>query len=96
MWDDIIAQKDKWIGGMLYDEDRDIVVDETTCTKLVDICYAGIANGHPRDEDWIEFVGEKFSCGAVRSIIGISCEPMEPGELIFAGAYGMRWRIVKP
>lgn len=93
MWKELIEQKSKWVGGILFDEDQDS--EQIMHTKLCDIRFNGIEHGYDREEDWIAFVGEDFSCGAWVGCLGLSCEPQHAGEMLFTGNYGLRFRIQK-
>ena len=92
MWQDLIDQKDKWIGGQLIDHgdsmDRSLLKPEllpaiTTIT------------GMELTDDSFRILGEEFNCGGSRQYIGLTSEPVENG-LAFSGYGGHRWDIVKP
>lgn len=95
MWQELVAQKDKWVGGRLIDYgdsmDRRMFASELPAeTKIVDMKLTN---------EYFEVNGEKFSCGGARSILGITAHSqfeVPEGGLAFSGYGGHEWHIVKP
>lgn len=93
MWQGIVDQKDKWIGGRLIDhgdpidrvlfaKDGDFTPLETT---IVDIKLT---------DEWFGVVGKDFECGGSREFVGLTNVRVENG-LAFIGYGGHRWDIVQ-
>jgi len=92
MWQDLIDQKEQWIGGKLIDHgdamDKALMGDqyEPMETEIVDFELT---------EQWFGVKGKEFDCGGSRAVVGICGEHVENG-LAIHGYGGHRWDIVKP
>ncbi len=90
MWQDLIDQKDKWIGGKIidYGDFGDVFFgrDKPSETKIVDFKLT---------DDTIEFVGEDWPIKYNREYIGLSSIKVANG-LALSGYAGHRIDIVKP
>lgn len=87
MWNELIAQKEKWIGGRLVDSDSDM--PDLMETVLLDIRWEDHGGG---PESFIEFVGQDFTCGGDRESVGLSPHS-PPGSLRFSGPYGLEFTV---
>lgn len=92
MWQDLIDQKDKWIGGKIIDYgdsmDKLLMGDKYKPmeTEIVDFDLT---------DETIEFIGVDFPVKYNREYIGLSSIRVE-GGLAFSGYGGHRIDIVKP
>lgn len=96
MWDDLVKQKEKWIGGKLMDYgdsmDRRLFKEGTfpSETTIVDIELT---------DEQISIKGEGFSSGGSRKYIGIvgsSQFGYPKNGLVFNGYGGHEFHIIKP
>ena len=95
MWQELADSQELWIGGTLIDygdaADRRLLGVEPAKTKIIGIRFA-----HGK---WFEVVGENFSCGGDRSVLGLtgnSSFPKPGNGLMFRGYGGHEWHIEKP
>lgn len=92
MWQELVDQKDKWIGGKLIEHgdpmDRAMMKEGTFPmeTTIVDFNLT---------DEWFGVVGEDFECGGSRECVGISGTRVENGLALY-GYGGHRFDIVKP
>lgn len=97
MWQDLVDQKDKWIGGKLIDhgdsmDRRLLAIGISQHTKFP--AETTIVDFNLTDE-WFSVVGEDFECGGSRECVGIGSDKVENG-LALCGYGGHRFDIVKP
>jgi hypothetical protein len=91
MWQDLIDQKDKWIGGKLVEHgdsmDRALMKEGTFPmeTEIVDFKLT---------DEWFGVVGKDFECGGHRSVVGLTGIKVENG-LAISGYGGHRFDIIK-
>lgn len=94
MWQDIVDQKERWIGGKLIDYgdhmDRVIFAKNGKFTPM-----ETTITGFNLTEKWFGVVGEDFECGGLRDIVGLVNVKVQNG-LAFVGYGGHRWDIVQP
>jgi hypothetical protein len=93
MWQQLVDQKDEWIGGRLIDYGDEIdraLFDYPLETVIVDIELT---------ERTFHVIGEEFTCGGGRQYVGIMARPefeVPENGLAITGYGGHEWHIVKP
>jgi len=92
MWQDIVDQVDKWIGGKLIDHGDSM---DRLLLKEGLLPAETIITGFSLTEEFFTVNGETFDCGGSRDIVGICGEHVENG-LALRGYGGHRFDIVKP
>lgn len=89
MWDALIADKARWVGGTLTETDK--FDGRTVTTTLRDIRWLDA------DECAIEFVGADYTAYCDREYIGVRCREKPPGHppdgLTFDSLFGRTWTI---
>lgn len=87
MWQELVDQKDKWIGGTLKEfgdsTDRRIMKPELIGIETIIVDFV-------LTDDRFEVVGEDFSCCGARDYLGITGQPRFPvnGEGLAISGYG--------
>jgi hypothetical protein len=96
MWDDLVKQKEKWIGGKLVDYgdsmDRRLLKEDAFPVETI------VVDIEVTDEQ-IRIVGEDFSSGGSRKYIGITGSSQfgyPENGLVFRGYGGHEFHIIKP
>ncbi len=88
MWNQVIAKKQKWIGGTLFDYDMGLCAQ----TEIIDIEL--VPNGD--DSAMFSVIGKEFTCGFDVQHGGINGYPKNKGALSFSGYGGHNWEILEP
>ena len=92
MWQDLVDQEDKWIGGKLIDHGD---FEDRAEPKTAGLPAQTVITGFKLTDDYFEVEGEDFNCGGSRSILGISPEHLKNG-LVLKGYGGHVFCIVRP
>ncbi len=92
MWQDIIDQKEKWIGGKLVDE-GDFM--DRADPKTPGLPMETEIVGFELTDEYFEVKGRDFNCGGTRDILGISPEHVDNG-LVLRGYGGHIFSIIMP